>query len=90
MPNDTVNQLHLNKKNYKEMINRYIGLHINDTIWVEQAFKEKKIMVQAHSNAVIKQNREPYLYICIFNDPVYLFPQSLTETNQAVSQHFRI
>ena len=45
------------------MINRYIGLHINDTIWVEQAFKEKKIMVQAHSNAVIKQNREPYLYI---------------------------
>jgi len=86
MPNDTVNQLHLNKKNYKQMINRYIGLHINDTIWVEQAFKEKKIMVQAHSNAIIKQNREPV----IFNDPVYLFPHSLTETNQTVSQHFRI
>ena len=29
------------------MINRYIGFHINDTIWGEQAFKEKKIMVQA-------------------------------------------
>ena len=68
------------------MINRYIGLHINDTIWGEQAFKEKKIMVQAHSNAIIKQNSEPV----IFNDPVYLLPHSLTETNQTVSQHLRI